>query len=324
MAEFIHSVLAQNEAVTAGTVISYDLPVNPLSHIYVTLRFQQNKANVQMDWDNVDAMISKIEVLYKGSAIYSSNGSDLEALDGMLLGFVPWINNRLGDDNEYTFFTFLIPLGRYLYHPAECFPRSIRGELILQITYASSFTDIDGVSAQIETVELPDATPNRFLRVTTLSVTPTAAGEMDVELPIGNVLAGVLFFGTTVPLVDTNTQTLTYSQLLIDNMRHYFSHTNFETWRQLAGHMFRPMTEHGYHIHQLDGAAYAQYMDTSVVKYRNDRSIQHLWWDFDPTRDGTYLLNTQGASDIIARIYAGDTNALRVLPCELVAVGAGV
>ena len=49
--EFIHSVLAQNEAVTAGTVISYDLPVNPLSFIMCTLKFQQNKANEAMDWD---------------------------------------------------------------------------------------------------------------------------------------------------------------------------------------------------------------------------------------------------------------------------------
>ena len=324
MAEFIHSVLAQNEAVTAGTVISYDLPVNPLSHILFSVRFQQDKADVQLDWDKVDAMIAKVEVLYKGSAIYSSNGSDLEALGNMLLGYEAWINNRYGDDDEYTFFTFIIPLGRKLYSPAECFPRSIRGELILQITYQAAFSDIDNVSAQIETIELPEATPMRFLRITTLSVTPTAAGEMDIELPIGNILAGVLFFGTTVPLADANLQTLTYSQLLIDNMRHYFSHTNFECWRQLAGHKFKPPIAHGYHIHQNDGASFAQYADTSVVKYRNDRTIQHCWWDFDPTGDGIYLLNTQGASDIVARIYAGDTSAIRVLPCELVSVGAGV
>lgn len=324
MAEFIHSVLAQNVAVTANTVITYDLPVNPLSFILLTLRFQQNKADLQMDWDNVDAMLSKVEVLYKGSAIFSACGSDIEALGAMLLGYVPWINNRYGDDDEYTFFTFLIPLGRILYHPRECFPRSTRGELQLQITYQAAFSEIDGVSAQIETVELPDAAPERFLRVTTLSRTPTAAGEMDVELPIGNMIAGVLFFGTTVPLADANTQTLTYGQLLIDNMRHYFSHTNFECWRQLAGVRYPPPIAHGYHIHQLDSAAYAQYMDTSVVKYRNDRSLQHLWWDFDPCRDDRYLLDTRGASDVIARLYAGDTNALRVLPCELVGSMEGI
>jgi hypothetical protein len=323
MAKFIHSVLAQNEAVVAGTVISYDLPVNPLSFILLTLRFQQNKADLQMDWDNVDAMLAKVEVLYKGSAIFSARGSDIEALNAMLLGYVPWISNRYGDDDEYTYFTFLIPLGRKLYSPAECFPRSTRGELILQLTYQAAFVEIDGVSAQIETIELPEASPERFLRVTTLSVTPTAAGELDVELPIGNTLAAVLFFGTTVPLAAANVQTLTYSQLLADNTRIYFSHTNFECWRQLAALKFPPPIAHGYHIHQLDGATYAQYMDTSVVKYRNDRSTQHLWWDFDPTNDDEYLLDTAGLSDLVARLYAGDTNPLRVLPCELVGSSKG-
>jgi len=317
MAEFIHSVLAQNEAVVAGTVISYDLPVNPLSFILVTLRFQQNSADVQLDWDNVDAMIAKLEVLYKGSPVFSACGSDIEALQCMLLGYEPWITNRLGDDDEYTFFTFLVPLTRFLYSPTEAFPRSMRGELMLQITYQTPFVCIDNVSAQIETVELPDASPSQYLRTTTLSVTPTAAGELDVELPIGNRIAGVLFFGTTVPLVDVNTQTLTYSQLLVDNQRRYFSQTNFENWRQLAALRYKPPIAHGYHIHQLDGAAFAQYMDTTVVKYRNDRCIQHLFWDFDPTRDGAYLLETAGRSDVVARIYAGDAGALRVLPLEL-------
>ena len=34
--------------------------------------------------------------------------------------------------------------------------------------------------------------------------------------------------------------------------------------------------------------------------------------------DGCYVLETAGASDIVARIYAGDTAALRVLPLELI------
>lgn len=319
--EFIHSVLAQNEAVVAGTTVTYDLPVNPLSFILLTLRFQQNKADVQLDWDSVDAMLSRVEVLLEGSAIFRANGSDLEALDAMFLGYVPWIGNRYGDDDEYTYFTFLIPLGRKPYHPRECFPRSTRGELQLQITYAAAFTDIDGVTAQIETVEIPDATPERFLKVTTLSVTPTAAGELDIELPIGNVLAGVLFFGETVPLADANLQTLTYSQLLADNIRRYFSHTNYECWGQLPAIRNQPPIAHGYHIHQIDGAAYAQYMDTGVVKYRNDRCIQHRMWDFDPLRDGTFLFDTAGLSQLVTRIFAGDTGAIRVLPVELIAAG---
>jgi len=316
--EFIHSPLVQNEAVVAGTVVTYDLPVNPLSFILFTLRFQQDKADLQMDWDNVDAMISKLEVLYKGSPIFSANGSDIEALQCMMLGYEPWICNRLGADDEYTYFTWLIPMTRFLYSPVEAFPRSIRGELHLQVTYQAAFSEIDNVTCQVETIELPDASPSQYLRVTTLSVTPTAAGQLDVELPIGNRIAGVLFFGTTVPLADVNTQTLTYSQLLIDNQRRFFSQTNFETWRQLAALQHKPPIAHGYHIHQIDGSSFAQYMDTSVVKYRNDRCIQHLYWNFDPMKDGMYVLETAGASDIVARIYAGDTSALRVLPCEII------
>ena len=320
MGEFIHSVLANYETVTAGTVVTYDLPVNPLSFILMTLRFQQDKADLQLDWDNVDAMLSKVEVLYKGSAVFSANGSDIEAFQAMCFGFEPWIHNRYGDDDDYTYFTFLIPLGRKLYHPAECFPRSTRGELQLQVTYAASFTDIDAVYALFETVELPEASPGRYLRVTTLSRTPSAAGELDIELPIGHPIAGVLFWGTTVPLANANTQTCQYLQILVDNYRRYFSETNFENWHQLAALRYKPPIAHGYHIHQLDEEAYAQYMDTSVVKYRNDRCIQHHWIDFDPNRDDMYLLQTAGKSDVIARIYAGDTNPLRVLPCELVGV----
>ena len=318
MAKFIHSVLSQNATVTAGTVITYDLPVNPLSFVLVTLKYAQNLANTQAVLANIVAMISKIEVLFRGSPIYSSNGVDLMGIDLNLMHFNPHVNNKTGADNELTSFTFLIPFGRIPYSPIEAFPRSTRGELLLQITYAASFTNIDAVFAQIETVELPEASPARYLRVTTLSVTPTATGEFDVELPIGNKIAAVLFKGTTIPSGATATTTIQYVQLLLDNQRRYFSQTNFETLRAMAGLRLQPPTAHGSHIHQIDGASFAQYMDTSAVKYAEDMASNHLMWDFDPLGDGLYLLETAGLSDVVARISAGDTNAVRVLPCELV------
>lgn len=318
--EFIHSVLAQNETVTAGTVITYDLPVNPLSFILVTLNFRQNKANQALDMDNVDAMVSKIEVLYKGSAIYSSSGSDLVAVGAMLAGFEPWTQNAMGGDDDYRSYTFLLPLGRRPYDPTECFPRSTRGELVLQITYQAAFTDIDGVFCQLETVELPDASPSRYLRVTTLSVTPSAVGELDIELPIGNLISEVLFWGTTKPVANANVRTIQYSQLLVDNVRHYYSQTNYESMRQLAALRTRPLIAHAYHYHQLQEAAYAQWDFVSENQYRNDWLCEHLMWELDPLRDGSYVMDTAGKSDVVARIYAGDTNPLRVLPCELVGV----
>ena len=198
---FTHSVLAPNETVTAGTVVPYDLPVNPLSHILLTLKFAQNVADKQLAFENVLAMLSRIEVLYKGSSVFSMSGLDAYAVGLLVCGFESWGINAGGDDNELRSFTFLVPFSRKLYDPRECYPRSTRGELILMITYAAAFTEIDGVSAQIETVTLPDAAPERFLRCTTLAVTPTATGEMWFDLPIGNTLSDIVLYGTTIPLI---------------------------------------------------------------------------------------------------------------------------
>ncbi|GAI80631.1 unnamed protein product, partial [marine sediment metagenome] len=42
--EFIHSVLASDEAAGVGETESYDLPVNPLSHILITMKYVQTAA----------------------------------------------------------------------------------------------------------------------------------------------------------------------------------------------------------------------------------------------------------------------------------------
>ena len=318
MARFIHSVLAQNESVVAGTVISYDLPVNPLSFIFLTLRFAQNLADTALDFVRVAAILSRIEVLYKGSAIFSMSGLDAMACGIFVCNFESWGVNALGEDNELRSFTFVIPHGRKLYDPVECYPASMRGELILQITYAASFTAIDGISAQIETVELPDAAPERYLKMTTLSVTPASTGELDIDLPIGNLLSDLVLWGTTIPSGATATRTIEYMQLLLDNERRWYSQVNFETAQGMAGRLRAAPGYWGFHNHQLLGSVYAQYMNTDEVRPGNHILANHLHLPFDVTGDGLYTIDTAGLSSFNVRISAGDTNALRVIPCEIV------
>jgi hypothetical protein len=318
MARFIHSVLAQNESVTVGTVISYDLPVNPLSHVLLTLKFAQDQANTQLTFANIAAVISKVEVLYKGSGVFSMSGLDALACGIFINGFESWGVNALGADNELRSFTFLLPFTRSLYSPRECYPASTRGELILQITYASSFTQIDGVSAQIETVELPDAAPERYLKMTTLSVTPSSTGELDIDLPIGNDISDIIFWGTTIPAGATATRTLTYVQLLMDNERKFYSQVNFETAMGMAGRMRAAPGYWGSHTHDLIESTYSQYDDTSPNDAANHILANHLHLPFDVTKDSMYILQTAGLSSLVARISAGDTNPLRVIPVEIV------
>jgi len=321
--EFIHSVMAQDEAVAVGTVVQYDLPVNPLSHILLTLRYNRTAAAAAALplITNTLNMIAKMEVLYKGSAIFSMSGYDCVAAGIYIPGFESWGVNYGGIATEECSFTFCIPLGRRLYDPRECFPRSTRGELMLQITYAAAFTDITSVEAQIETVEIPDASPERFLRMTTLSATLTAGGENDIDLPIGNPISDIVLYGGEIPQGAANLATLGYLQVLVDNVRRFYSHTNYETHHNMAGRM-RPAPGYwGLHKH------YTTTTTISNAAMPDDHIIacySHL--PFDVLGDGEYMLETAGKSDVTLRIGVdvGVTGlAVRVIPCEIVPSGKG-
>ena len=321
--EFIHSVLAQDETAAAGTVVSYDLPVNPLSHILLTLAATRTAAatNALPLISNLINCISKIEVLYKGSAIFSMSGYDAVAAGIYIPKFESWGVNFSGIIAEETSFTICIPFGRKLFDPRECFPRSTRGELILQITYAAAFTDQDLVRCQVETIELPEAAPERFLRMTTLSRTFAAAGENDIELPIGNQISDLVLWGGAIPEGAVFAVTLGYLQILVDNRRVYYSHTNYETHHNMAGRM-RPPPGYWYgHTHFAAagvGIAHAIADDHLIACY------SHL--PFDIERDGLFTLDTAGKSDVVLRIGvdAGAASlAVRVIPCEIVAAAAG-
>lgn len=319
---FTHSVVVPNETITANTSPSYDLPVSPLSHLLCTIKFAQNQANTQLTFANIAAMLSKLEVLYKGSAVTSLNGIDLLAAGILVCNFESWGSNALGADNELRSFTYLIPFSRQLYSPVECYPKTSRGELVLQTTWASSFTQIDGASLQVEAVELPEATPQRFLKMTSSSVTPSATGEFDVELPIGNQISDIVLFGTTIPSGATATTTIQTITIRKNNSEFMYSKTYFETMHNMAGRMRAAPGYWGSHTHDLADAAYAQYMDTSPPDCASHIIPNHLLVPFDVRHDGEHILRTDDANDLSIRIDAGDTNAVRVNPCEVVQVGA--
>lgn len=316
--EFLESMMVSNESVSAGDVKTYDLPVNPLSHALLTMKFAQNQANTQLTFSNIPLMITKIEVLYKGASVFSMNGLDAIACARYLLGFESWGVNATGADNDLLSFTFLIPFGRKLFWPAECYPASMRGELILQVTFASSFTQIDGVTLQVQTFELLNASPERYLRQTTLTRTPTATGDVEIDLPIGNKISDVVLWGTTIPAADTATRTITDVRLQVNNVEKYYTKGFYESLHNMAGMKLPAPGYWGNHIHQQDAAAFAQYQDSSAVKPANHILSNHIHLPIDVNVDGEFILDTKGLSDLELVINAGDTNPLRVLPCEIV------
>ena len=321
MAKFTHSVLAQDESLAANTTVTWNLGVSALSHILLTLRFLNSTATTKATLANILAMISKLEVLFRGQSILSLNGADLFAYQSLVQAMPLNQENVVDTINAARFATFIIPFGRRLFDPAECFPKVLKGELQLQLTSPATYTNIVTVTTQVETVELLDASPKQYLKATTLSKTPSATGEHDVDLPIGNTLLGCLLFSTTVPTGTAFTTSIDWLKLLVDNVESHYSRTNWESLHNQLMALPSPLNAWAEKIHRENlAAAYTQNADSLPEEQVDSDIYRHSLLDLDPTRDGLYALDTKGKSRVHLRINAGDTALIRVVPVELVRV----
>lgn len=318
--EFLRSVLAQDESVTASTTVTYDLPVNSLSHVLFTLLFANDTGTIT-NYSAVAAalaQIAKMEVLFRGQSIISGSASDLARIMQYVTGWPIGQVQQVDTDNAYRAMTIPICLGRRPFDPLECFPETRKGELQLQVTYAAAQTGIDTLKAQVETVELLGAKPSNHLKITTHSLTPAAAGEVDLDLPIGNMLLGALLYSTTTPAGATTTISADYARLQVDNVERYFAKANWESLRG-EGQLRAPMLLHNQgHTHYLSSVAAAGDVDQQEAGVTGLEKYAFL--DLDPRGDGQYALDTSKAHRVNLRLYAGDTNAIRCLPVELVKV----
>ena len=225
---FIRSVLSSERTVVAGEQVTYDLPVNPLSFIDLRLTAVANALGASPVLEDLLAYITTVEVLWRGSSIVSLSLADLAALVAGLTGEFPKQENQGGVASQRSSMTARIPFGRRKYWGQELLPPVRRGEMQLRLTYAGTLTRAASLIEHIETVEVPDATPIRFLKYTTFPKTPTAAGDHDVDLPIGNPIINVLLFGTTVPAGATETTSIDALKLLVDNVEFFYSQTRWE------------------------------------------------------------------------------------------------
>jgi len=322
--KFLRQIIVQNETFAVSTTRTDDLPVNPLSVVLVTLRMLNNNATVA-DFSSINAVlnqIAKLEILYKGSAIISGSFADLARLYGVLMRHVPMQTKVSLTDNDMRTLTVPILLGRRPYDAAECFPAVRRGELQLQMTTAAAQTGVDTPVVQVETVEILEATPQRFLKATTISRTFPATGDNDVDLPIGNKLAGTLLFGTTAPTGAAVTATIGQLRLLVDNVESYYARTNWETLHNELSRYYQESVAGGAFQAEEHGAAANAAGDLLKTGEHGQTGFfnNYAYLDFDPLKDDSYLLDTAGHSRIHLRVNAGVADAMRAIPVELVDV----
>lgn len=323
MANIIRSVIQQDVALAPSiTLDPIILPGNPLSNILFTIRALNNTGTItdHSFIGDLLAFITSVELRFKGQVIFGGSMVDLAILNGILTGFSPVQGNVVETNNDVRFATFLLSLSRVPYWREEAFPAVRAGDLTLNITSGAAPAGLDGFTIQVEITELLGATPTRFVKYTTQTRTFTATGQNDIDLPIGNPILGLLLFGTTVPVGASFNASLGAMRVLVENKEEDYANTNWETLHGELGR--RLMNYHMWqgHFHGVNAAGAGQ-EDTQEQQFTAETMENYAYMDFDPLRDGSFALETEGKSRVQLRVTADVADLVRVLPVELFNVG---
>jgi hypothetical protein len=315
-------ILHERVALAAGAVpLEKDLPINPISFLTLTLRMLNNGANAVPTIGNMLDVISNLEVLLDGKTLAGGSLQDLAVITAALWGVGPLVQPLTKTDDNVINCMVHIPFGRRAWLPSEALPTMRKGDLVLRITPAAAFTGLDALTVTVEARMILDAAPERFLKYTTKTKTPTATGEHEVDLMTGPDYIGVLLWGTTKPVAASQNASIAKLAFMVDELEQHIPESRWESlfaeWQ--TNHELAYANRDHVHISDL-GAAYAQFQDTGRPQYADHLFAHYIFLDFDPVKDLTYRVITRGRSRCHMQITADVADAIRVLPVELVAL----
>lgn len=313
----------------ADAVLTYDLGVQPLSVILLTLKplndtgTLANNANAY----RIAQALNRVTVMYRGAAIHSMRGEDLLAFNWYRWGMAAPIVNADNVNNERKSLTIPLVMGRYPFMKDSCFPAVGKGELVLECDFDVADTGYDTLDFQIDTVELPGAKPTEFEKRVQQGQTWAATGNNDIDLPVGNLIRGLFLWGTTA--YDGATPAPSWGNLAVlkDNMEVGFRGLDWEVARvlqQLWGRSWLPPAEDGhFHTTTTDGNAQTAVETLGGGGYnRATEYNNYAYLDFDPTGDDRYALDTKDASRLQIRANAETADAVRCIPVERLTPGS--
>ena len=295
--KYLRSTLLDGHTMATETK-SVDLPINPLSHLILTI--EGTDATDEATVAEILAFLNTVEVTHRGESIINMESEDLAALNLYLFGSAGVKIHAPFGTSPYLAYSLMIPFGRTLYNPMECYPATRKGEFKIKFDTTIPSSSFTAGKISVETVELIDAEPIAHLKSTLLSVSaPGATGIFDTEIPIGNDLLAILIGMTAFPLTTTFTFTVDDMKLLCDNVENQMA--SAKTPALLADLMLRTNAR----VHEIA----AQGLFTPK---------HYAWMDFDPTRDGEYVIHTNEFSSVKCRLTYGKNEAINLVPVELV------
>ena len=319
---YLRTIVQEPTTIAAiGDIAAVDLPVNPLSRLYLTLLIEEPAQQVTSAWTLLSdfyAAIGDVSVRHKGEMILQGSLADLMMVNGLLTRAWPFGTHLSGIGNNRAM-TFPLSFSRVPYWHQEAFPATSRGNLRFHMNVLD-ITPGTGTALQfaLEAVELIEDDPKQYLKYTTNTRALTATGRQRVPLPIGNELAGVLLFDPSTEIAVTETFAWGKVKVMVDNVEQYYAESNWESLRQsLAERGMLGMNDLG-HVHGQ--AAVDTVVGQEQVRL-NEPPHQYAYLDFDPLLDDSYLLETAGHADVELDLNSDvSTGTARYLPVELVRV----
>lgn len=281
----------------AGVPVQGNLPTNPMSHLVLMFRFLNDGAEATLA--NILAAVANIEVLWNGEQIYQLNGFDAFAFQMHLFGQTPIQGNEVATDNAARWFCLTVPFARVLYMPSRGLPATKSGQLLCRVTPAAAFTAMDGMTLQVEAVEMLGANPEKTMKVTTLNPLIGAAGDNDIDIPREGLLNALMLFATTVPTGTAFTKSINSIQLLNNNKQDYVC---LASWEGMRGEHAPWMGEEASWI-TAGGAP-------------NDDN--YIFMDLQPNNVEDWNLDTDPLNQLKLKINSGDTQPIRILPARWV------
>lgn len=324
----LHSTLKPLTTVSADGTEVLDLPVNPLSVLFIRIR-PLNDTGTLANFPHyllLCGALDSIRCLYRGASVFNMPGRDAAAYNYFRHGIVPVDAHSSASNVNNDRREVILPIifGRFPYDPRSCFPATKRGEFTIELQIDIADTGYDTFQYGIESVELLNAEPKEYERKAVISKTFAATGDQDFELPTGYDHRGYLLFGTTGHTGATPAPTWGSSSLKLmrENQETAYTATSWQVSRMIAQMMGRqPPIGADFHKHIVttDGNAQVE-LATLAGPYNQGQGgwENYGFLDLDPTRDDMLSVETSGVSSMNLRANVGTADAARVVPIERV------
>lgn len=319
--QVIRSVILPERLLVASSQVQIELGVNPISHLDILLTGPLNGVIPLPLATNIANYLQSIRVIWKGAAAFDLRGGDALAVGNFIHGKLPMLVANTTTSSGRFILGIRVPFSRHPYMLGEGLPSIKRGDLLLELNTGALPANITSANVIVTQHEIPDASPERWLRSTTLQRTPTATGDLDIDLPLGNVMTGLTMFSTTVPIGTVVTTTIDQLRLLVNNQETFLSSGTWEDLQWAGGMSQQVPGFFADHAHDENTAVgYGQNVVSGGIVAPSSGLNNYAYLDMDPDGLTTFSLDLAQPNQCVARVTAGDTNLLRLIPHNLVPV----